>query len=79
MEWPKLHETHNRDACDPVDGEIIKGFDDLAALVEAYKSLEIGIHPLPLRQAVHIFKDKYRDRRTGPIVWQDYFASFQTS
>lgn len=79
VEWPKLHETHNRDACDPVDGEIIKGFDDLAALVEAYKSLEIGIHPLPLRQAVHIFKDKYRDRRTGPIVWQDYFASFQTS
>jgi len=79
LDWSQLHDAHNRDEYEPLDGEMIKGFDDLAALVEAHESVATGIHPRPLREAIEFFQKKYRDRHTGPIAWYDYFAPFQAS
>ena len=46
-----LHESYNEDVFDPVDGELLKTFDILAAYLEACKSIQYGVSPNQLTDA----------------------------
>jgi putative hydrolase of HD superfamily len=55
----EINSRYNGDACFPIDGELIKAADDLAAYVEAYRSEELGIRSNHLTQAMHNLSAKW--------------------
>lgn len=72
----ELHDRYNEDRYDPVDGELVKGCDELGAFAEACKSIETGVRPPHLLQAADTLSSRYASRRTGPVVWAEYFSAF---
>jgi putative hydrolase of HD superfamily len=54
--------SYNDDRYNPVDGELVKAADDLAAFMEAYLSLQNGISNPQLHTAVREKQLFYRDR-----------------
>lgn len=73
----ELNEKYNHARFDASDGEIIRGCDELAAYIEASKSLEHGVTPPQLVEATRFFRERYQERITGRIHWNDYFAAFE--
>ena len=70
--------SYNEDQYNPVDGELIRAADDLAAFMEAYLALQNGISNSQLSAAVHRTRDKYDDT---PVIaglnFQDLYRSFE--
>jgi putative hydrolase of HD superfamily len=76
VDFGKINTQMNENAFDCVDGEIVRGCDELAAYVEACKSIENGLRPPQLVKSSRDFACKYRDRRTGSIEWGGYFEYY---
>ena len=71
-----ISRQYNEDRYNPRDGAMIKAVDDLAAYVETYCSLEIGVRSPELAQARRSIRDKYRDTVIGNILFHALFAQF---
>lgn len=54
--------SYNHDRYNPVDGELVKAADDLAAFMEAYLALENGIANPQLQTAVQEERLFYRNK-----------------
>ena len=72
----ELDSTYNKDSFDPVDGVLIKSCDLLSAMVEAGKSIEIGIAPPALLKGVKEIM-KARAEKTGDAIPVEYFQMYQ--
>jgi len=55
--------SYNQDRYNPVDGELVKAADDLAAFMEAYLALQNGISNSQLQTAVQEKKLFYRKEK----------------
>ena len=57
----EISRRYNDDAYDPIDGEIIRLSDDMAAFLEAYQSIHYGIRSEVLYQGVRRIKGEYME------------------
>lgn len=71
-----LNARHNRDEDDPVDGSLIKECDLLSAMVEAGKSIEIGIAAPALKAGVCEILKARREKAAEVSVPIAYFEMF---
>ncbi len=60
----------------PVDGEVIRCCDHLAAFIEASLSIKHGITSKHLAEGAERLYTMYRDRRVGPIDFAGVFTAF---
>ncbi|MGA8070960.1 MAG: HD domain-containing protein, partial [Halobacteriota archaeon] len=68
--------SYNQDRYNPVDGELVKAADDLAAFMEAYLALQNGISNSQLRTAVREKKLLYRKKTIAGINFDDVYGGF---
>jgi putative hydrolase of HD superfamily len=68
--------SYNRDRYNPVDGELVKAADDLAAFMEAYLALQNGIANPQLHTAVREKQLFYRDRTIADINLSNLYNEF---
>ncbi len=68
--------SYNRDQYNPVDGELVKAADDLAAFMEAYLALQNGISNSQLQTAVQEKRWFYREKTIAGINFDRVYASF---
>lgn len=59
-------------------GRLVKAADDLAAYIEAYLSIENGIHNENLRDALHKIRSKYRMKNIMGIDFEKVYLEFET-
>lgn len=59
--------SYDQDRCNPVDGELVKAADDLAAFMEAYLALENGISNPQLQVAVQENRLFYRNKTIAGV------------
>jgi putative hydrolases of HD superfamily len=67
---------YNDDRFSPVDGDIIKVCDKLAAFIEASLSMRHGITSYHLEEGKHLIYERYKDETPGGIVFRDLFDYF---
>jgi putative hydrolase of HD superfamily len=72
----ELASRYNEDQYEPVDGALIKGCDQLSALIEASKSIETGIDSPALRQGVREIMSA-RKEKTADSVPIEYFELYK--
>ncbi|MGA7076250.1 MAG: hydrolase, partial [Halobacteriota archaeon] len=68
--------SYNQDRYNPVDGELVKVADDLAAFMEAYLALQNGISNAQLRTAVQEKKRFYRKKTIAGISFDKVYQGF---
>jgi putative hydrolase of HD superfamily len=68
--------SYNQDRYNPVDGELVKAADDLAAFMEAYLALQNGISNSQLQTAVREKKLLYRKKTIAGINFDDVYGGF---
>jgi putative hydrolase of HD superfamily len=68
--------SYNHDRYNPVDGELVKAADDLAAFMEAYLALQNGISNAQLQAAVQEKKLSYRDKTIAGINLGEVYRGF---
>jgi putative hydrolase of HD superfamily len=68
--------SYNQDLYNPVDGELIKAADDLAAYMEAYLALQNGISNAQLRSAVREKSLFYRHKTIAGIDFGKVYKGF---
>jgi putative hydrolase of HD superfamily len=68
--------TYNHDQYNPVDDELVKAADDLAAFMEAYLALQNGISNAQLRTAVREKSLFYRHKTIAGIDFGKVYKGF---
>jgi putative hydrolase of HD superfamily len=68
--------SYNQDLYNPVDGELVKATDDLAAFMEAYLALQNGISNAQLRTAVREKSLFYRHKTIAGIDFGKVYKGF---
>jgi putative hydrolase of HD superfamily len=68
--------SYNQDLYNPLDGELVKAADDLAAFMEAYLALQNGISNAQLRTAVREKSLFYRHKTIAGIDFGKVYKSF---
>ena len=68
--------SYNNDRYNPVDGELVKAADDLAAFMEAYLALQNGISNSQLQTAVREKKRLYREKTIAGINFGKVYKGF---
>jgi putative hydrolase of HD superfamily len=68
--------SYNDERYNPVDGELVKAADDLAAFMEAYLALQNGISNAQLETAVQDKRRFYRNKTIAGISFDKVYASF---
>jgi putative hydrolase of HD superfamily len=68
--------SYNYDHYNPVDGELVKAADDLAAFMEAYLALQNGISNSQLQTAVQDKKLFYREKTIAGINFGKVYKGF---
>ena len=68
--------SYNQDLYNPLDGELVKAADDLAAFMEAYLALQNGISNAQLRTAVQEKKLFYRNKAIAGIDFSKLYKGF---
>ena len=76
MTSEELHEKFSTDEHDPIDGVLIRACDELAAFVEASKSIEHGTRSHHLEGAKTYLYDKYRKVKVLGIDFGQIFDYF---
>ena len=69
--------SYNRDRYNPVDGELVKAADDLAAFMEAYLALQNGISNAQLQTAVREKKLFYSEKTVAGINFNDVYKELR--
>ncbi len=59
------------------DGRLVKAADDLAAYIEAYLSIENGIHNENLKDALQKIRSKYRRKNVSGIDFEKLYREFE--
>ena len=72
----EINASYNRDRYNPVDGELIKAADDLAAFMEACLALQNGISNAQLQTAVDEKKLFYREKTIAGINLGNVYKDF---
>lgn len=72
----EINEKYNRDEFLPLDGEIIRGCDHLAAYIEAYMSISHGITSHYLKEGHQSLYNQYKNREIAGIRFGDLFEYF---
>jgi len=73
----EISASYNEDAYDPIDGEIIRLADDMAAFLEAYQSIQYGIRSEVLFEGVRRIKSEHlAEAGPGGIDVQGFFEQF---
>lgn len=72
----EITKRYNGDAFRPIDGELIKVADSLAAFVEAHKSIEAGFSTPELRDGVHSLKKTYAKKKVAGLNIGSIYADF---
>ncbi len=69
---------YNKDKYNPVDGTIVKFSDEIAAFIEAFRSIEYGITSKHLYDGMSKIKEKYLSIKSDsdPMI-QEFFYSFE--
>jgi putative hydrolase of HD superfamily len=68
--------SYNHDRYNPVDGEIVRAADDLAAFMEAYLALQNGISNSQLQTAVQEKTVFYREKVIAGISFDKVYQGF---
>jgi putative hydrolase of HD superfamily len=68
--------SYNQDLYNPVDGELVKAADDLAAFMEAYLALQNGISNAQLRTAVREKSLFYRHKTIAGVDFGKVYKGF---
>jgi putative hydrolase of HD superfamily len=68
--------SYNQDRYNPVDGELVKAADDLAAFMEAYLALQNGISNAQLQAAVQEKKHFYCEKTIAGINLGEVYKGF---
>ena len=66
----------NQDRFSPVDGQIIRACDKLAAFIEASLSIQHGIRSRNLEEGKEYIYEKFKDEKIGSIDFGELFAYF---
>jgi len=72
----EINNRFNKDEFNPIDGEIIKASDHLAAFIEAYISKEAGIGTKSLEDGMQELKKKYENCKIAGINIDSIYADF---
>jgi putative hydrolase of HD superfamily len=72
----EISASYNGDRYNPVDGELVKAADDLAAFMEAYLALQNGISNAQLQTAVQEKKLFYRKKTIAGISFDKVYQEF---
>lgn len=72
----EINKKYNKDEYNPIDGEIIKASDHLAAFVEAHTSKEAGIGTKNLEDGMQELKKKYENYKIAGINFGSIYADF---
>jgi len=72
----KISSHYNRDEFSPVDGELIKACDDLAAFIEASLSIRHGIQSRILEEGRKNIYKKYKTKKIGGLYVGQMFDYF---
>lgn len=75
VEADELNTLYNKNAFSPLDGEIIRACDRLAAYLEAFLSFQHGIKSHHLEQGL-LVREQYRHQTIGGINFDALYASF---
>ncbi len=73
----KINEFYNEDRYSPIDGEIIRGCDHLAAYIEAYLSNSHGITSRYLKEGHESLYCRYHGRNIAGIDFGELFEYFK--
>ncbi|NLI70906.1 MAG: HD domain-containing protein [Firmicutes bacterium] len=73
----EIDTLYNEDAYCAVDGEVIKGCDDLAAYIEAVLSISHGITSHQLKEGCSYIYDQYMDRIIAGLDFGRLFSYFR--
>lgn len=69
--------AYNQDSFSPVDGEVLKGCDHLAAFLEAWLSIQCGITSHHLAGVVEELPKQYKGRSIGGIDFGAIYEQFK--
>jgi putative hydrolase of HD superfamily len=69
--------SYNEDRYNPVDGELVKAADELAAFMEAYLALENGISNPQLQKAVQEKRLSYRNKTIAGVNLGKLYEEFE--
>lgn len=72
----EINSSYNKDGFSPIDGELIRAADHLGALLETYKTAEIGLTLKPMEAARESLKNKYRSTIIGGLHLGEIFSEF---
>jgi putative hydrolase of HD superfamily len=73
----EITESFNQDRFNPVDGELVKAADDLAAFMEAYLALQNGISNPQLQTAVKEKRRFYREKTIAGVNLDEIYNDFE--
>ncbi len=68
--------SYNQDQYNPLDGELVKAADDLAAFIEVYLALQTGISNAQLQAAVREKQLFYRNKTIAGINLGKLYKGF---
>ena len=71
-----MMERFNQDCFSPVDGQIIKACDKLAAFIEASLSIQHGIRSHNLEEGKEYIYEKFKEERIGSVEFGELFRYF---
>jgi putative hydrolase of HD superfamily len=71
--------SYNEDRFSPLDGELVKACDHLAAYIEASLSIAHGITSQPLRDGAQALYGKYRRRHVAGVDFGQLFEYFRNT
>lgn len=72
----EISEFYNEDRFNPYDGSMVKCCDDFAAFLEAYSSINFGIHSIELEQAMKSIKERYKEKVVAGLYIYELFDVF---
>ncbi len=72
----EITKQYNHDGNNPIDGQIVKIADHLAAFVEAYKATESGIRTPQLEDGNHDLRAQYKNKTIGGVNIGSIYADF---
>ena len=78
VEADDINQIYNQDKYSPVDGEMLKGCDDLAAYIEAFLSISHGITSHHLQDALDKLYRDYEYSQISGINFGQLFGAFST-
>ena len=76
LSFDDLEHTYNHASARPLDGQVIRTCDHLAAFLEASLSIRHGVTSKHLDEGVRRLYDRYRDATVGPIDFGRVFRHF---